>query len=149
MLAWLKNKGDQAHAQLAAEVSKYKNRTFMVAVVEACAWLSAADGEIKPEEKQKMAGFLQRSEELKHFDMKEVIKVFNGAVENIEFDLEVGKAEILKSIGKIKGNDEQARLLVRVVCALGASDGDFDANEQAVVRQICRELGLDPADFDL
>ena len=52
-------------------------------------------------------------------------------------------------IGKIKGNDEQCRLLVRVVCAIGAADGDFDDKEKAMVAEIVRELGLNPIDFDL
>jgi tellurite resistance protein TerB len=30
-----------------------------------------------------------------------------------------------------------------------AADGDFDAQEKAIVVEIARELGLDPKDFDL
>lgn len=149
MLAWLKSSTADARAKLSAEVSKYKNRTFMEAVVAGCALLAAADGEVKSEEKQKMAGFLQRADELKHFEMKDVIAVFNKTIEDFEFDQEIGKAEALKKIGKIKANEEQARLLVRVVCAIGAADGDFDDQEKAAAREICTELGLNPGDFDL
>jgi hypothetical protein len=35
-----------------------------------------------------------------------------------------------------------------VVCAIGASDGDFDDKEKAAWRLICLELGLNPADFE-
>jgi tellurite resistance protein TerB len=39
--------------------------------------------------------------------------------------------------------------MVRVCCAVGASDGNFDESEKAAVRNICAELGLNPKDFDL
>jgi len=40
-------------------------------------------------------------------------------------------------------------LMVRVCCAIGAADGNFDENEKTAVRNICAELGLNPKDFDL
>ena len=96
-----------------------------------------------------MAGFIRNSEELKHFAMPDVIAVFEKVVGNFEFDAGIGKVEALKVVGRLRGNEEQARVMVRVACVIGASDGDFDEKEQAVVREICAELGLNPADFDL
>lgn len=149
MLNWLKQNAEQARSKLAAEASKFKNRSFMEAVVNGCALVAAADGNIDSSEKQKMAGFIGRAEELKHFDMSQVIEVFQKTASDFEFDHAIGKASALKTIGKIKGNEEQAKLLVRVICAIGAADGDFDDQEKAMVREIAKELGLDPADFDL
>ncbi len=149
MMNWLKENAAKARAGLSAEVSKFKNRTFMEAVVSGCALVAAADGTIEASEKQKMAGFLERAEELKHFDMRQVIEVFQKVTGDFEFDHSIGKATALKTIGKIKGNEDQSKLLVRVVCAIGAADGDFDADERAIVTEIAKELGLDPAEFDL
>lgn len=149
MLGWLKQNAEQARGLLTAEASKFKNRAFMEAVVNGCALVAAADGEIDASEKQKMAGFIERAEELKHFEMRQVIEVFQKAAGDFEFDHGIGKASALKVIGKIKGIDDQSRLLVRVVCAIGAADGDFDPEEKAMVAEIARELGLDPAEFDL
>lgn len=140
---------EQARAKMAAEVSKFKNKAFMEAVVDACAILAASDGSIDASEKQKMAGFMRMSEELKHFDMSAVIERFNTTASNFEFDAEIGKAEALKSIGRLKGNEEQSRMLVRVAIAIGSSDGDFDPGEQKVSAEIARELGLNPDDFGL
>lgn len=39
--------------------------------------------------------------------------------------------------------------MVRVCCAIGAADGNFDEGEKTVVRKICAELSLNPKDFDL
>jgi tellurite resistance protein TerB len=149
MLNWLKEKGNEARARLTAEVSKFKNRTFMEAVVASCALVAAADGTISAEEKQKMAGFIRNSDELKHFSMTDVIAFFEKVVGNFDFDAEIGKAEALRVIGRLRGSEEQARIMVRVACAIGASDGNFDANERSVVRNICTELGLNPSDFDV
>jgi tellurite resistance protein TerB len=55
----------------------------------------------------------------------------------------------LKVIARIKNDPGASRLLVRVGCAIGASDGDFDEKEKAACRLVCAELGLNPADFDL
>jgi tellurite resistance protein TerB len=149
MIDWLKQNVEQARSKLTAEASKFKNRSFMEAVVNGCALVAAADGNIDASEKQKMAGFIERADELKHFDMRQVIEIFQKAANDFEFDHGIGKAAALKTISKIKGNEDQSRLLVRVVCAIGAADGDFDAQERAVVVEIARELGLNPADFDL
>ena len=65
------------------------------------------------------------------------------------FPRTIPQAEALKTINKIKGNDGASRLLVRVACAIGSSDGDFDEKEKAACRLICLELGLNPADFEL
>ncbi|MFX4299965.1 tellurite resistance TerB family protein [Pseudosulfitobacter pseudonitzschiae] len=149
MLKWLKENAEKAHANLSAEVSKFKNRSFMEAVVAGCALVAAADGEISSDEKQKMAGFIQRAEELKHFEMSQVIAAFNKTAGDLEFDHAIGKASAFQVIGRIKGKEDQSRLLIRVVCAIGAADGDFDPDERAVVTEICKELGLTPSDFDL
>lgn len=149
MLEWLKTNAAKARETLTTEVAKFKNRTFMEATANACALIAAADGDISSAEKMKMAGFINHSPELKVFNLTDVINVFNDACGKFEFDFSIGQAEALKNIARIKGKDGEARLLVRVACAIGASDGDFDDKEKAACRLICLELGLNPADFEL
>ena len=96
-----------------------------------------------------MLGFINSSDELKVFNSDEVIASFNNVVSKFDFDYEIGKAEALKVIAKIKSDAAASKLMVRVCCVIGASDGDFDASEKAVVSVICKELGIDPAEFDL
>lgn len=145
----LKQTAVQAGSKLSTEASKFRNRTFMEAVVNGCVLVAAADGSIDAAEKQKMAGFIQLSDELKHFDVGEVIKVFQTAAAEFESDNVLGKVCALEKIRKVKANEDQARLLVRVVSAIGAADGDFDAQEKEMVAEIARELGLNPADFNV
>ncbi len=142
---WLKRQQNT----VAESITRFKNKDFMEAVVAGCALVAAADGDISAEEKQKMAGFISRNDALKVFDMSQVIERFNAQVESFAFDHSIGKAQALRVIGRLKNNPEAGRLLVRVCCAIGLADGDFDADEQAVVRDICAELGLPAEDFGL
>lgn len=149
MLDWLKSNTATAREKLATEVAKFRNREFMEAVVAGCALVAAADGNISSNEKQKMTGFIQNSNELKVFDLNEVIKAFTDICAKFEFDAEIGRAEALRTVCKLRDKEDAARLLVRVCCAIGSSDGHFDENERIVCRSICVELGLAPADFGL
>ncbi len=149
MLDWLKKNTESARAALTAEIGKYKNKGFMEAVVSACALVAAADGNVTSEEKQKMMGYMQSSDELKVFKTLDVMNAFNDAVAKFEFDAEIGKAEALKTISKLKSDEGASKLLVRVCCAIGAADGEFDAQEKAMVALIATDLGLNAAEFDL
>lgn len=149
MLDWLKNNAAMAREALTNEVGKFRNRHFMEATAAACALIATADGEVTSAEKMKMTGFINNSPELKVFNLGDVLAAFNEATSKFEFDFQIGEAEALKTIGKIKGNDSAARLLVRVACAVGASDGQFDDKEREACRRVCLELGLPPSDFDL
>jgi tellurite resistance protein TerB len=136
-------------SSLSDAVKKFKNKKFMEATVAGCAMVAFSDGTVKPEEKAKMAAFIKRNEALNVFEMPEVITAFEKYVQGFEFDLQIGKGEALNAIGKIKKNSDEAKLLIRVCCAIGTSDGDFDDSEKAAVREICRELELNPEEFGL
>jgi tellurite resistance protein TerB len=134
---------------LTDQVKKFKNKDFMNAVVAGCALVAAADGKIEEAEKNKMAGYMNMSNELKVFDMRDVITQFNFYVSNFEFSPEIGKQEALKAIGKFTGKPDVGRVIVGVCSAIGSADGDFDDHEKAVVRHICGVLGLNPGEFSL
>lgn len=145
----LKQKAQEARTALTTEISKFKNKEFMEACVAGCALVAAADGSIDSAEKQKMMKFIQQSDELKVFDTKDVIDYFNKVANNFEFDHEIGKAEAFKVIGKLRNKPDAARLMVRVCCAIGTADGEFDENEKTMIREMCRDLGLPADDFGL
>ena len=133
---------------IVAEVSKITNVKFLEAAIGGCVIVAAADKVLKSEEKAKMMKFVKTNESLKHFDSDTAVDLFNKYAKALEFDFDFGLEEIYAVIRKFKGKDE-ARILVRLYCTIGASDGDFDADEKQAVRNICKELALDPADFGL
>ncbi len=145
---WLKKNVTEARDTLNAEITKFKSRDLLEAVVAGSAMVAFADGAISAEEKQKLMAYLKISDQLKVFDSNDVIKIFQKYAEKFEFDTTIGTGEAMQVIGKFRGKP-QAQLVVRVCCAIGASDGDFDEKERAVVRKMCSELGLNPADFEL
>lgn len=134
---------------LQTQVGRFKNKDFLDAVVAGCAVVAVADGTIDTEEKQKMGGFIGRSEQLKAFNVSEAIERFNHFAGNMEFDVMIGKQEALRTIAKFKSKPEAARVIVGVCCAIGAADGDFDDQEKAAVRDICNVLGLNASEFGL
>ncbi len=135
---------DKAKAGVDAVVTegkKFKNASFMKATVAACVRVAAADGNIDSDEKAKTLGFIQRNELLKVFTPSDIIRAFNECTEHLEFDKTIGVGELNKQIIKLQGKPEAA-LLVKVCCAVGEADGDFDANEKAVVKEIANILNV-------
>lgn len=149
VLNWLKQQAASVQKTLNDEMSRYKNRDLMEGVVAGCAMVGFANGEVSSAEKQKMMGFLQASQAMSVYDINQVLDTFGRFARQFEFDTAIGQAEALKVIGKLRGKPDEARLLTRVCCAIGASDGNFEEAERQAVRLICRELGQDPTDFDL
>ena len=49
----------------------------------------------------------------------------------------------------MKSNNEASRLLIRMIIAIAASDGNFDAQERNIASKIAKELGLQPSEFEL
>ncbi|MGO4269940.1 tellurite resistance TerB family protein [Paenibacillus sp. TAF58] len=143
--SWFSN----AKTGLSDQVKKFQNKDFLDAVVAGCAIVAAADGSIGNSEKEKMIGYISRSEELKVFDVSNVIARFNHFAGNFEFSNIVGKQEALKVISKFNNKPEVARIIIAVCCAIGAADGDFDDQEKKVVRDICTALNLNPSEFSL
>ncbi len=131
------------------EALKYKSKEFLNAALGGSAMIIMADGKIDPQEKVKMMGFIQNHEALSIYDTLEVVKTWKDYIETLELDVDIGEAKAMTALGKIKGKEDQAKLVLRMVCAIGAADGDFDADEKRVAANIAKELGLNPADFDL
>lgn len=136
-------------SELKNNVFKFKSKDFLHAALGGSALVIMADGTIDASEKSKMMGFIQSNEALSVYDISEVLKVWKDYIEALEFDEDIGRAKALGAIGKIKGKDDQARLVMRMVIAIGAADGDFDAEEKRVAAVVAKEMGLDPTEFEL
>ncbi len=145
----LKAKASEVKTGLVTEAKRFKNKDFHTAVVAACALIAYADGEVSADEKKKMAGFMQVNDAMKIFDINTTIEIFNKYIQQMEFDLDIGRSEALTAIAKLSGKAAEARTVVRLAGAIGAADGDFDDSEKAAVRTICNELSLDATEFGL
>jgi tellurite resistance protein TerB len=134
---------------LKSEILKFKNQDFLKAAMAGSALIAMADGEISSDEKQKMVKFIENHDALSVFATSDVIKTFQDFVTQIEFDKDIGESKAYQALCKMKSNTEASRLLMRMVIAIAASDGNFDNNEKIVAIMIAKELKLDPGDFEL
>ncbi len=135
--------------ELKNDVLKYKNKDFLNAAMAGSALVSMADGSVSAEEKQKMIKFIESNDALSVFTTSDAIKSFQEFVSQLEFDKDIGEAKAYQALGKMKSNVEASRLLVRMIIAVAAADGNFDANEKAVASKIAKELNINPAEFEL
>lgn len=138
---------NSGRSELANQVTRFKNKKFMEGTVAVCAFIAAASNGVSSEEKQKMVGFIKNSDELKVFDTNEVIAFFQKIISGFEFDADIGKGEALKYIVALKSDGGAAQLALRVGVAVAKSDGDFDEDEKAAVKEISLALGLNPSDY--
>ncbi|MCK5726893.1 MAG: tellurite resistance TerB family protein [Thiotrichaceae bacterium] len=141
----LKNKA----TELKTEALKFKNKNFLQAAMAGSALLAFADGDVSADEKTKMVKFIENYEPLSVFKTMDIITAFKEYVTQLEFDKDIGEAKAFEAINKMKSNDQASRLIMRLVIAIGAADGDFDNDEKAMARRVANELGLNPADFEL
>lgn len=154
MLNSIVAKARESFTSLKKDAQKFKNDNFLNAAMAASAMITVADGTISREEKQKAIAFVRSHDALSIFDPSEVAKRFKNYLDaldadNPDTDTDIAEITAMSDIGKVKKNPEQARMVVRLAIAIGGADGDFDTQEQAQATKIAKELGLDPAEFDL
>jgi tellurium resistance protein TerD len=140
---WLKKQTESARNI----VNKYMGKDLTEALVAGSALVAVADGVIEPSEREKLIDYFRTSQEMRGININEVDSRFNYFVQRIQSDRMLGKAEALRTIGKLTSKPEAARLVVRLCCAIGFADGEFAPVEKNVVEEICREVRLDPREF--
>lgn len=147
MFDWAKNKFNQGRDTFLTEVSRYKGKDFMQGCVAAGTYMAFADGVVTPQEKQKLIKYFEISDALKVFSTDEVIREFQKLSEKFDFDLDIGRSECLKIIGKLRNKPDEARAAVRLGVMIAKSDANFDETEKQALVEICNELGLKPDEF--
>ncbi len=128
---------------------QFQNKKFMEAVASSAALVALANGTIKSEEKDKVLGAVRRNENLQHFDAKAFMLVFQGILDDVEFDETIGKATAMEKIRKLKKGSDEALMAMKICCAIGAADGDFDDDEIKIVKEMAKEIGIKPKDLGL
>jgi len=124
--------------------ARFNNAAFADATMAACALIGAADGQIDSQERSRTAQFITSSDKLRTFDVSKLREKYERYCDVISRDFDFGKIELMQVIGKVRKPEE-----ARAVVQLANADGDFDAREQAVMREVIHALGLSPAEFGL
>lgn len=139
--SWLTGRKDQ--------MKRWWNKDFALGTMAMCALVAYADGKCTSDEKSKTAKAINASELLKGYDVSELKGAFDDACAKLDSDFDFGKADCIMAIAKAKSDPDKAGAIIRIGIAIGNADGDFDAKERAIVAEVCRELRLNPDDFNV
>ena len=151
MALWdrIKESASTMQQQLEAKKNDLKSGAFRDASMAVCALVAAADGHIDPSERQRVADLISANDVLRNFPADDLQRRFNGYVDQLTADFAFGKVSVLQEIAKAKKKPAEARVVIQIGIVIGGADGDFDAQERAVVREACFALDLPPHEFDL
>jgi tellurite resistance protein TerB len=125
--------------------SRVKDKTLFRRVVSASFLIARADGDFDSNEKSDLAKIIVK--ELPQFKIDDILSILSDCESKIAFDEAMGIQEIMHDVTAAKGDD--AALIIRISCFIGASDGDFDANEMKVASDMAKGMDLDPSRYGL
>ncbi|WP_031084172.1 tellurite resistance TerB family protein [Streptomyces sp. NRRL WC-3549] len=151
MALWdrIKESASTMQQQLEAKKNDLKSGAFRDASMAVCALVAAADGSVDPSERQRVADLISANDVLRNFPADDLQRRFNAYVDQLTADFAFGKVSVLQEIAKAKKKPAEARAVIQIGIVIGGADGDFDAQERAVVREACFALDLPPHEFDL
>ncbi|GHF55513.1 tellurite resistance TerB family protein [Streptomyces griseosporeus] len=151
MALWdrVKESASQMQTQLVAKKNDLKSGAFRDASMAMCALVAAADGTVDPSERQRVAQLIATNEVLQNFDAEDLRRRFEENLNKLTADFAFGKVSVLQEVAKAKKKPAEARAVIQIGIVIGGADGDFDKDEQAVVREACFTLDLPPHEFDL
>ncbi|MGW0615632.1 tellurite resistance TerB family protein [Streptomyces sp. NPDC002788] len=151
MALWdrLKESASTMQTQLMAKKNDLKSGAFRDASMAMCALVAAADGTVDPSERQRVAQLIATNEVLQNFDADDLRRRFEDNLGKLTADFAFGKVSVLQEVAKAKKKPAEARAVIQIGIVIGGADGDFDKDEQAVVREACYTLDLPPHEFDL
>jgi tellurite resistance protein TerB len=151
MALWdrIKDSAQTMQTQLVAKKNDLKSGAFRDASMAMCALVAAADGTIDPSERRRVAQLIAGNEVLQNFAADDLQRRFDGYLDKLTADFDFGKVAVMQEIGKVKKKPVEARAVIQIGIVIGGADGDFDKTEQAVVREACFALDINPGEFDL
>ncbi|MDQ8708184.1 TerB family tellurite resistance protein [Streptomyces sp. LHD-70] len=144
-----KESATQMQTQLLAKKNDLKSGAFRDASMAMCALVAAADGTIDPSERHKVAQLIATNDVLQNFPADELQRRFEDNCNKLTADYDFGKVSVLQEVAKAKKKPAEARAVIQIGIVIGGADGDFDKDEQQVVREACYALDLPPHEFDL
>ncbi|MFD7923919.1 tellurite resistance TerB family protein [Streptomyces sp. NPDC059740] len=151
MALWdrLKESAATMQTQLVARKNDLKSGAFRDASMAMCALVAAADGTVDPAERQRVAQLISSNEVLQNFPADDLRRRFEANLQKLTADFDFGKVSVLQEVAKARKKPAEGRAVVQIGIVIGGADGNFDKDEQAVVREACFTLGLPPQEFDL
>ena len=132
---WLKEAKDKAKDLFSGTGGEDRLRGALAA----CCWVAAADGKYDPREIDSIVHAMKM--EFPDVPEHKVMQILGELKAYFEFGVEYGISKFKGMISKLQG-DKVAPTIPAICCAVGGADDDFDDDEKAVVREICKLLTI-------
>ena len=132
--------------KLAMNWNKASHSELAKAVVASGIFIAAADGNIDEDEVQNIKDIISGKENLKAF-IPEASKWADDFALLITKSAYTGKLELLRIIGEVKANRENAENVMAAAMDVAVADGKIEESEQKAITKIAEVLGLNPKDF--
>lgn len=122
MALWdrIKESASSMQAQLEAKKNDLKSGAFRDASMAMCALVAAADGQIDPSERQRVAALIASNDVLKNFPADDLQRRFNDYLNKLTADFDFGKVSVLQEIAKAKKKPAEARAVIQIGIIIGA-----------------------------
>lgn len=125
--------------------SRVVDKTLFRQVVSAAFLIARADGDFDSDEKKALAKVI--SEKMPQFSIQDILKALEECEKKVEFSEDMGVMEIMDDI--CSASKENAEMIMRISCFIGAADGDFDADEKKVAKSMACGMGINPQKYGL
>lgn len=132
--------------EIKSDLIKADNRKLLKAAVGAGIWISSADGNIEDSEVKKLEKVISSNQHLKVFG-GETTSTVDEYEQLFTDSVRAGRLEVRKLLGEIASNREEAELVLVIVLDVAEANGNVGDDEQAVINEIGKLLGLDPSKY--
>ncbi|MBB1242944.1 TerB family tellurite resistance protein [Streptomyces durbertensis] len=151
MALWdrIKESAASMQSQLNSKKNELKSGGFRDASMAMCALVAAADGSIDYSERQRVSSLIATNDVLQNFPADDLQRRFDDNCQKLTADYQLTKVTLMQVIGKLQKKPVEGRAVIQIGIVIGGADGNFDADERAVVKEACFALGIPPHEFDL
>lgn len=135
-----------AGAEIAEKSVKAENKDLMEAMVGGVALMAFADGELEDSEITAINALLGSTKQLEVFG-NDVNVEFDRLCKKFESGYRMGRLEVMKEISDVKGNKEEAEMVLVICIEVAYADGELEPDEEKELNTIAGKLGLRLADY--
>ncbi|NUT26066.1 MAG: tellurite resistance TerB family protein [Streptomyces sp.] len=136
-------------SQLTSLKTELKSGAYRDASMAMCALVAAADGQVDPAERQHVESLILNNDVLQNFPSEQLRQSFNKQVDQLAYNFQQGKHDVLQEIAKAAKKPAEARAVVQTGFVVAGADGYVAPAEEQVLREACSTLGLSPQEFGL
>lgn len=134
----LANDAKSYAATLAAD---FQNKDYRNATLAAMALTAGADGEVEPEERAKIVGFVKNGALFEGCDRATLATQMEGYLAKSTCDLQ--REDLFDVVAKLKADKEKGAKLLAFSVSIAKADGEFEDEEREIIVAMAGKLGID------